>query len=112
MYTLLLVVNVVCAMVMVGLILLQRGQGAEMGSSFGRGSQGSLFGVTGSANFLTRMTSVVATGFFATALALSIVPQDTATDTVLEVLRAEEVGDAALEPPAAAEVPTPAVGDE
>lgn len=86
MYTFLLVVNVVVALVMVAIILLQHGQGADMGTAFGRGSQGSLLGVTGSANFLSRSTSVLATVFFTTALALGMIGKTTETDAVLEEL--------------------------
>lgn len=103
MYTLLLIINVICAIVMVVMILLQHGQGADMGSSFGRGSQGSLLGVTGSANFLSRTTSILATIFFTTALALSFVSRTVETDNVLEELTTA-VEPIAL-PAAAAEVP-------
>ncbi len=64
-------VNVVSALVMVAIILLQQGKGADLGSGFGRGSSGSLFGARGSANFLTRCTSVLATVFFVSALLLT-----------------------------------------
>ena len=86
MYTLLLFINIVSAFVMVAVILLQQGQGAEMGSSFGRGAQGSLIGITGSANLLSRMTSVLALIFFISALALGVVGKQPATDPLLESL--------------------------
>lgn len=103
MYTVLLVINIVSAFVMVGVILLQHGQGAEMGSAFGRGSQGSLIGVTGSANFLSRVTSVLATVFFTTALALGFIPQENNANRVVESLTATEVVE---ETPAVSEVPS------
>lgn len=68
--TLVLVVQLLAALVMIGLVLIQHGKGADMGASFGGGSSGSLFGATGSANFLSRSTAVCATLFFACTLAL------------------------------------------
>jgi preprotein translocase subunit SecG len=59
------------ALVMIGLVLVQHGKGADMGASFGSGSSGSLFGATGSANFLSRTTAVCATVFFVCTLALA-----------------------------------------
>ena len=68
---LLLIVQIVSALVMIGLVLLQHGKGADMGASFGSGASGSLFGATGSANFLSRMTSACATVFFVCTLGLA-----------------------------------------
>ncbi|MEK7812003.1 MAG: preprotein translocase subunit SecG [Pseudomonadota bacterium] len=56
---------------MVALVLLQHGKGADMGAAFGSGSAGSLFGSSGSANFLSRSTAVAATVFFITSLTLT-----------------------------------------
>ena len=58
---------------MVGLVLLQHGKGADMGAAFGSGSSGSLFGSSGSANFLSRTTGVLAAVFFATSLGLTYI---------------------------------------
>jgi preprotein translocase subunit SecG len=69
--TLILIVQILSALTMVGLILMQHGKGADMGASFGSGSSGSLFGATGSANFLSRSTAVAATLFFVCTLALA-----------------------------------------
>jgi preprotein translocase subunit SecG len=63
--------HVLVALVIIGLVLLQHGKGADMGSGFGGGSAGSLFGATGSANFLSRATAVLATIFFLTSLGLA-----------------------------------------
>ncbi len=68
---LILVLQILSALAMVGLILLQHGQGADMGASFGSGASGSLFGATGSANFLSRSTAAAATIFFVCTLALA-----------------------------------------
>jgi preprotein translocase subunit SecG len=63
--------HVLIAMAIIGLVLLQHGKGADMGSGFGGGSAGSLFGATGSANFLSRATAILATMFFLTSLGLA-----------------------------------------
>ena len=59
------------ALAIIGLVLLQHGKGADMGAAFGGGASGSLFGSTGSANFLSRTTALLATIFFVTSLALT-----------------------------------------
>jgi len=70
---LILVVQLLSALAIIGLVLVQHGKGADMGASFGSGASGSLFGATGSANFLSRSTAVCATLFFASTLALAYV---------------------------------------
>jgi preprotein translocase subunit SecG len=65
-----LAVQMLSALVMIGLVLIQHGKGADMGASFGSGSSGSLFGATGSANFLSRSTAIAAAVFFCCTLAL------------------------------------------
>jgi preprotein translocase subunit SecG len=69
--TLVLAVQILTALAMIGLILIQHGKGADMGAAFGGGSSGSLFGASGSANFLSRTTAVLATVFFVCTLALA-----------------------------------------
>ena len=69
--TIVIVLHVVVALAIIGLVLLQHGKGADMGSGFGGGASGSLFGATGSANFLSRATAVLATLFFITSLGLA-----------------------------------------
>ncbi len=69
--TLVLAVQLLSALVMIGLVLIQHGKGADMGASFGGGSSGSLFGATGSANFMSRSTAACATVFFICTLALA-----------------------------------------
>jgi len=68
---LLLAGHVLIGLTIIGCVLLQHGKGADMGAGFGGGSSGSLFGATGSANFLSRATAVLATVFFATSLGLA-----------------------------------------
>jgi preprotein translocase subunit SecG len=67
----LLVVHLIVAAVVCGLVLLQHGKGADMGAAFGSGSSGSLFGASGSANFLSRTTAVLAAVFFLSSLGLT-----------------------------------------
>jgi preprotein translocase subunit SecG len=69
--TVILAVQMLTALGMIGLILIQHGKGADMGAAFGSGSSGSLFGASGSANFLSRTTAVLAAVFFACTLALA-----------------------------------------
>jgi preprotein translocase subunit SecG len=71
--TLLIVVQVLSAIAIIVLVLLQHGKGADMGAAFGGGASGSLFGATGSANFLSRSTAAVATVFFIATLGLAYV---------------------------------------
>ncbi|MBI5257357.1 MAG: preprotein translocase subunit SecG [Burkholderiales bacterium] len=67
---LVLVLQLIAALAMIGLVLVQHGKGADMGASFGSGASGSLFGATGSANFLSRSTAICAAVFFACTLAM------------------------------------------
>ncbi len=69
-FTIVVVVQVLAALVIIGLVLLQHGKGADMGAAFGSGASGSLFGATGSSNFLSKSTGVAAAIFFAATLAL------------------------------------------
>jgi preprotein translocase subunit SecG len=66
-----IVLHVIVALAIIGLVLLQHGKGADMGSGFGGGASSSLFGATGSANFLSRATAALATVFFLLSLALA-----------------------------------------
>lgn len=69
---LLMIAQVITALGVIILVLLQHGKGADMGAAFGGGASGSLFGATGSANFLSRTTAVLAALFFVTTLALAL----------------------------------------
>ncbi len=70
-FSLILVVHVLVAVAIVVLVLMQHGKGADMGAAFGSGASGSLFGASGSANFLSRTTGILAAVFFLTSLALA-----------------------------------------
>jgi preprotein translocase subunit SecG len=71
MVSLLIVVQVICAAAIIILVLLQHGKGADMGAAFGGGASGSLFGASGSANFLSRSTGVIAAIFFVTTIGIA-----------------------------------------
>lgn len=98
--TLIIVGHVLIALAIIGLVLLQHGKGADMGSGFGGGASSSLFGATGSANFLSRATAVLATVFFLTSLGLAYLASDkpradagTVMDTVKPGAQAPAAGD-------------------
>ncbi len=106
MMNLVLLVQLVSALAMIGLVLVQHGKGADMGASFGSGASGSLFGATGSANFLSRSTAVAATVFFVCTLALAYFSNVRAarpTGSVLE--QAAQAASAAASAPAALQIP-------
>jgi preprotein translocase subunit SecG len=69
--TIMVVIQVLSALTIIGLVLLQHGKGADMGAAFGSGASGSLFGATGSSNFLSKSTGVAAAIFFGATLALA-----------------------------------------
>ena len=71
METLILVIHVLTALAVIGLVLLQHGKGADVGAAFGSGASGSLFGSSGSANFLSRTTAALAAVFFLTSMGLT-----------------------------------------
>jgi preprotein translocase subunit SecG len=110
----LIVLHVLSALGIIGLVLLQHGKGADMGSGFGGGASGSLFGATGSANFLSRATAVLAAIFFALSLALAYVATRRPADQgggVIDAIRAKQTQpakpEAKQEEKPAADVPKP-----
>lgn len=80
MYNLLLAVHIIVAIVIIALILVQHGKGADAGASFGAGSAATVFGAGGSASFLTRLTAGLAGTFFITSLLLAGYAQRMAQD--------------------------------
>ena len=102
-----LVVQMLAAVGMIGLVLVQHGKGADMGAAFGSGGAGSLFGASGSANFLSRSTAVLATIFFSATLALAYFgnARPTSSNSVLESAAVAPVAPAA---PASAAASAPA----
>ena len=81
MYEILLVIYLVAALGVIGLVMVQQGKGADMGASFGAGASGTLFGSSGSGNFLTRMTTLCAIIFFAISLILGNISTKQAAKT-------------------------------
>lgn len=79
--------HVLLAIVLIALVLLQHGKGADMGAAFGSGSAGSLFGASGSATFLSRATSIVAAMFFATSMSLTYFSvNQTESDSIMSLM--------------------------
>ena len=113
MFAILAVVQVLVALGIIGLVMLQQGKGADMGAAFGAGASGTLFGARGSANFLSRATAVLATVFFIVSLSLAYLVNQGAgkQESVLDALPAQtpEVAVPA-EPPA--DAPAPAAPTE
>src|SRR6185503_5199280 len=105
--TIVITAHVLVALVIIGLVLLQHGKGADMGSGFGGGSSGSLFGATGSANFLSRTTAVLATIFFLTSLALAYLAthKPRTGGGVLDAVKSEPVKPAPEAAKPAADIP-------
>ena len=105
MHTILVVVQVLAAVALVGLVLLQHGKGADAGAAFGSGASGTVFGARGSANFLSRATAICAILFFLASLSLAYVVQGRkAPDSVVD-----KVAPAATAPEAVPQdAPTPA----
>jgi preprotein translocase subunit SecG len=95
MYEILLIVYLLIALFLIFMILIQQGKGADMGASFGAGSSNTLFGASGSGNFLTKLTTALATGFFVISIILGNMTanQVKKTDEFSDI----SVGDAATE---------------
>ena len=84
----LVVLQVLIALALIGIVLVQHGKGADMGASFGGGSSQTLFGSRGSATFLSHVTAVLATLFFATSLALAYLSAHPhSVESVTEIVR-------------------------
>jgi len=95
MESIILIVHVLLAVSVIALVLLQQGKGADMGASFGAGASQTVFGSSGSGNFMTRATAVLATFFFVTSFALAIVAKDKsvtdANEGIPEAVTVEQV---------------------
>ena len=98
----LIVLHVLMALAIIGLVLLQHGKGADMGSGFGGGASGSLFGATGSANFLSRTTAILAAVFFVSSLALAYFANQRPSESGSVVDRARPAQEKKTEAPKAA----------
>jgi len=108
----LLSLHILIGIAVIGLVLIQHGKGADMGAAFGGGASGSLFGASGSANFMSRTTGVLAAIFFLTSLSLSYL----ATNRVKAPISVMDTVKTEAPPPSApakteAPAPTPQPGD-
>ncbi|MCE1241165.1 MAG: preprotein translocase subunit SecG [Azonexaceae bacterium] len=104
-FSIVLTVHILVALAIIGLVLMQHGKGADMGAAFGSGASGSLFGASGSANFLSRTTAVLAAVFFATSLTLAFIASQkpkTSGSLMQDSVQSQPVSPAA---PAAGEAP-------
>lgn len=90
MYEILLIVYLLIALFLIFMILIQQGKGADMGASFGAGSSNTLFGASGSGNFLTKLTTALATGFFVISIILGNM-------TANQVKKTDEFSDISVE---------------
>ena len=108
--TIVLIAHVGIALLIIGLVLLQRGKGADAGTGFGAGASGTVFGARGSATFFSRATGVLATLFFVTSLALAyLATQRVAPTSLLEGAPAQQTApQPQITAPPAAETPPPA----
>jgi preprotein translocase subunit SecG len=106
-HSIVLVAHVFVALMIIGLVLLQRGKGAEAGTGFGAGASGTVFGARGSASFLSRATGLLVAVFFMTSMALAyLATQRTAPTSLLEGPAAEQsVPPSAPAAPAAGDLP-------
>ena len=108
--TAIVVIQVLSALTIIGLVLLQHGKGADMGAAFGSGASGSLFGATGSSNFLSKSTGVAAAVFFGATLALAFLGNRPASVTggVMDRLPANTAPANTVPAPVAPGAPAPA----
>ncbi len=106
-FNLLLILQIVSALAMIGLILMQHGKGADAGAAFGGGGSASLFGATGGANFLSRSTGALATVFFVCTLALAYFghAKPASSGSVLESAAPAAAAPAAPVKPVAGQIP-------
>ncbi len=110
-FSVVLTVHILVALGIIGLVLMQHGKGADMGAAFGSGASGSLFGATGSANFLSRTTGVLAAIFFVTSLALAYVASSkpkTTGSVMQDTVQSSPVSQPATAVPGAPVVPVDA----
>ena len=108
-HTATLVIHVLLAVSIVGLVLLQRGKGADAGAGFGAGASGTVFGARGSASFLSRTTATLAALFFVTSLALAYMSGRTTPDSDSVIDRLGVPADTIPVPAAPADQTTPAI---
>lgn len=106
MESVLLVIHVIVALVIIGLIMLQQGKGAEMGASFGGGSSQTVFGSAGSGNFFSRMTALLVAVFFVTSFVLAMLAQKSVSVDEVAVPELQKVIEPADDAAPEGEIPT------
>jgi preprotein translocase subunit SecG len=120
-YQILMALYLIVALVLIGFVLIQQGKGADMGASFGAGGSNTVFGSSGSGNFMTKTTAILATAFFGISLALGTIASNTNTEVdEFEVLQApvtdipvsSDIPTATIEAPASADVPVVVTEEE
>ena len=112
MQTIIIIVHVIAAIAIVGLVLLQQGKGADAGASFGAGASQTVFGSSGSGNFLVRATTISAVIFFVTSLSLAIFAKNqagTGTSAGLPIVNQEILEETTS---SQSDIPTLIEGDE
>jgi preprotein translocase subunit SecG len=111
-FNLVVVVQVLSALAIIALVLLQHGKGADMGAAFGSGASGSLFGATGSSNFMSKSTGIAAAIFFSATLGLSYMttnrPSSSGTSVMERAVKTAPVSGSAAIPTTAPVAPAPA----
>ncbi len=114
MQTTILIVHTLIALVLVVLVLIQRGKGADAGAAFGSGGSGTVFGARGSSSFFSRVTAILATAFFATSLTLAYLSTQSSSspDSLIENLPASEVTEQQMPATVPADDGVPALEDE
>jgi len=106
MYELLLVVYLIVSIILVGFVLIQQGKGAGMGASFGSGGSNTVFGASGSGNFMTRTTGILATLFFVLSLVLgNLSTKHVSVNEEFSDLSVEEVTDIPVEVDTSTQIP-------
>ena len=111
MHQILLVVQILVALALIGLILLQQGRGADAGAAFGSGSSGSIFGSRGPASFLAKMTALLAALFFFNSVGLAVITTQTVERKSVVEQYQDEVPDAGINTGGASDVPA-ATGEQ
>ena len=91
MYEIVIALYLLVSISIIGLVLIQHGKGADMGAAFGAGASATLFGSSGTGNFLTRSTTVLATVFFALSLILELEPMNFHRFFCFQANRVEEI---------------------
>jgi len=94
MYTAMVILDVLLAIALIALVLLQQGKGADAGAAFGSGSSGTVFGAAGGASVMQKITTWVAIGFFVVTMALSVMAKDRVSSAVQQAKPTSVVADA------------------